>query len=247
MMWVMLVSVVINEAGAEWGLSTIELSLYAMSQSVGVFLGSYFWGYMSDKYGRMFSFKKTLILCGVAGCIASFSYDFPMLCVLAFIVGIGIGGDISVDGTVFIEFCPKADRHMLTLMSFVCVLGSILVPALAFVYTVVTNSDNWTWRYTMVTVSALNLVFGVLRLKCMETPHFYVTHGKVECANEVLRKLSAINKKPLALIPTEEDSATLMHDYQSDAASIGVSRQLQRLFKSKVRNTTLWFMLVVLI
>jgi len=244
MMWVMLVAVVINDAGAEWGLSDFMVSLYAMSQSAGVFLGSYFWGYMSDKYGRMFSFKKTLFLCGVTGCIAAFSYDFPMLCVLAFIVGIGIGGDISVDGTVFIEFCPKADRHMLTLMSFVCVLGSILVPAVAFVYTVATNSDYWTWRYTMVTVSVLNLVFGLLRWKCMETPHFYVTQGKLESANAILRRLSDINKKPLALIPVEEDTTTLMHEYLSDTGNIGVSRQLQRLFKSKVRNTTLWFMMV---
>ena len=119
MMWVMLVAVVMNEVSSEWGLSDVVLSLYAMSQSAGVFLGSYFWGYMSDRCGRMYAFKKTLLLCGIGGIVAAFSVNFAMLCVLAFVVGLGIGGDISVDGTVFIEFCPKSDRHMLTLMSFV--------------------------------------------------------------------------------------------------------------------------------
>lgn len=243
MMWVMLVSVVINETASEWGLSDLTLSLYAMSQSIGVFLGSYFWGYMSDKYGRMFSFKKTLLLCGVAGCVAALSYDFPMLCALAFVVGLGIGGDISVDGTVFIEFCPKSDRHMLTLMSFVCVLGSILVPAVALLYTVTTHS-YWTWRYTMGTVAVLNLIFGGLRWKCMETPHFYVTQGKIDRANDILRRVSDLNRKSPVQIPSAEEEETMSRSFLNMTGRIEVSRQLQRLFKSNVRSTTIWFIWV---
>ena len=243
MMWVMLVAIVMNEIGEDWGLSDFTLSLYAMSQSTGVFLGSYFWGYMSDKYGRMFSFKKTLLLCGVGGCVAACSVDFPMLCVMAFVVGMGIGGDIAVDGTVFIEFCPKSQRHMLTLMSVVCVLGSIFVPALALGLTVLLKKGIWRWM--VFTVSVLNLIFGLMRWKCLETPHFYVTQGRVESANAVLRKLANINHCSYENIHLEdEEFPRYNQEFLQLPRNIGVKRQLNRLFNSSIRMTTVWFILV---
>lgn len=240
MMWLMLASVVINEVGGPWGLSDFELSLYAMSQSAGVFIGSYFWGYMADRRGRMFAFKKTLVLCGLGGCVAAASVNFEMLCLMAFLVGIGVGGDLAVDGTVFIEFCPKGERHMLTLMSAVCVLGSMLVPALAYAYTMLGLSS--TWRWVMGTVSLLNLIFAVMRRKSLETPHFYLAQGRVEAANEVLEQLSAYNNSQPSTLPMELQSScqTLFEP----KPQVSLRAQVNRLFSYRLRNTTIYFLLI---
>lgn len=240
MMWLMLVSVVLNEVGGPWELSDFHLSLYAMSQSAGVFIGSYFWGCMADRRGRMFAFKKTLMLCGFGGCVASLSVNFTMLCVLAFLVGIGVGGDLAVDGVVFIEFCPKSERHMLTLMSAVCVLGSMLVPALAYAYTMMGLGS--TWRWVMGTVSLLNLVFAAMRWKALETPHFYLAGGRVEAANQVLEQLSAYNGSTLSSLPLELQPCcqTLMEP----RPEVSLRRQVKRLFSCRLRSTTICFLLI---
>ena len=240
MMWLMLVSIVLNEL-SDWGLSDFSLSLYAMSQSAGVFLGSYFWGSMADKRGRMFAFKNTLLVCGLGGCVAACSVNFRMLCFMAFVVGIGVGGDLAVDGTVFIEFCPKSDRHMLTLMSAVCVLGSMLVPALAYAYTILGLTS--TWRWVMLTVSVLNLGFALMRRKALETPHYYLARGDVESTNAILEQLSLCNNCTVASLPVELQQChqTLL---LQPKPFLSLKRQMARLFSSRLRGTTLCFLLI---
>ena len=79
----------------------------------------------------------------------------------------------------------------------------------------------------------------------METPHYFVTQGKIALANEVLRKLSDINQKPFEAIHNiEEESTQLSHEYFQTFQRMGIKRQLKRLFQSNVRRTTIWFMLV---
>ena len=103
-MWLLLMTVLINELPNAWGLSETESALVGTILMVGFLVGAYIWGYTSDKYGRLFAFRKTLILAGLAGIGAALSVNLPMLLIFCLIAGIGIGGDIPVDGSVFIEF-----------------------------------------------------------------------------------------------------------------------------------------------
>jgi MFS family permease len=103
-MWLLLSAIYISELPGAWGLSETEAGLTATIMMCGFLIGAYIWGYTSDKYGRLFSFRKTLLISGLAAVGATCSVDLPMLLVFCFIAGIGIGGDVPVDGSVFIEF-----------------------------------------------------------------------------------------------------------------------------------------------
>jgi MFS family permease len=103
-MWILLGTVLINECGGAWGLSETEAGLIVTTLMLGFLIGSYMWGFLSDKYGRMFSFRKTLLLAAVCGIGVAASVNLPMLLAFALFAGIGVGGDLTVDGAVFVEF-----------------------------------------------------------------------------------------------------------------------------------------------
>lgn len=135
-MWLLLSTVLINELPGAWGLTETESALVGTILMIGFLVGAYIWGYTSDKYGRLFSFRKTLLLAAVAAIGAALSVDLAMLLIFCFIAGIGIGGDIPVDGSVFIEFCPAADRWRMVALSAVCAMGAVIVPLFAYIFVV---------------------------------------------------------------------------------------------------------------
>lgn len=65
-MWFLLTTVMIAELGDYWDLSETMAGLIATFTYLGFLIGAYLWGYLSDKYGRIFSFRKTLLLSAVA-------------------------------------------------------------------------------------------------------------------------------------------------------------------------------------
>ena len=65
-MWFLLTTVMIAELGPIWNLTETEAGLIATFTYLGFLIGAYLWGYLSDKYGRMFSFRKTLLLAAIA-------------------------------------------------------------------------------------------------------------------------------------------------------------------------------------
>lgn len=135
-MWLLLSTVLINELPDAWGLSETEAGLVGTILMIGFLVGAYVWGHASDKYGRMFSFRKTLLLAGVAAIGATLSVDLAMLLIFCFIAGIGIGGDIPVDGAVFIEFCPNSERWRMVAINAVCCMGAVLIPLFAYIFVV---------------------------------------------------------------------------------------------------------------
>ena len=54
-------------------------------------------------------------MCG--GLIAVFSYWYWMLLVACFVLGMGVGGEIAVGGTVYSEFCPNSKLWTLVLLA----------------------------------------------------------------------------------------------------------------------------------
>jgi MFS family permease len=80
-----------RQTGSDWGLSETSQSFIAIALGLGVFMGALGSGYLIDRIGRMFMFKKTLFIAGSCGLVASFSMNLVMLSLLFFGVGLGMG------------------------------------------------------------------------------------------------------------------------------------------------------------
>ena len=129
----------------------------------GVLIGCYFWGKFADKHGRIKPFKTTLFISGIFGLVSSISVDFWMLVIFLFVIGLGLGGNLAVDGVFFLEYLPKNSYWLLTAMSIITVIGSIFVPAVAWLLCVI--NTPMMWRFLIAIVSFVIILSAIFRLK----------------------------------------------------------------------------------
>ena len=93
---------------------------------IGLSLGSTFWGVASDIIGRRLAFNTTLFICGAFGIAVAFGTSWPMTTLLFACMGIGVGGNLPVDGALFLEFLPFHSGKLLTLLSIWWPVGQLL-------------------------------------------------------------------------------------------------------------------------
>ena len=140
------VGFVVQGSEEEFDVSTLELGLMASSFSFGLLLSATITGIISDKFGRNYGFKQSVIIGAVSTYILLFSFNPGMVCASLFLVGLGVGGEISLGGVVFIEFCPPTKRHLTALMGISWGIGAILTSVFAYVIQMVNNTGFRDWR-----------------------------------------------------------------------------------------------------
>ena len=154
----------------EWNISYIEESFIPISLLSGMFCGSYFWGIISDRYGRMASFKQSLILISIGCIIGAFSDRIWILSLSFIITGFGVGGSFTIDGTVFLEYSSQEKSHYLVALGIFTPIGSALPPALTWLYLSIFSSSNW--RLVQGSLGVISLLLAIPRLFIKETPMY---------------------------------------------------------------------------
>src|ERR1700761_2659005 len=84
---------------------------------VGMGIGSVGWGLLSDVFGRRITFNSTLFITGFFGVLISLGPTWAITALTFALMGFGVGGNLPVDGALFLEFLPMADTKLLTLLS----------------------------------------------------------------------------------------------------------------------------------
>lgn len=69
MLFIFSLTIILNDIPSEWGTPISVASLVATVQMIGLLVGSYLWGWTSDIYGRMFSFKRCLFVTAFFGAV----------------------------------------------------------------------------------------------------------------------------------------------------------------------------------
>src|ERR1700726_1925024 len=91
---------------------------------LGLTIGSFFTGFIGDRYGRRFTYQFNLMIFGLASLAAAFAPDMMTLNILRFVMGLGLGAEIVVGYSTMTEFVPPRTRgRWLAFMSFIVVFG----------------------------------------------------------------------------------------------------------------------------
>jgi len=114
------------QLSTEFGVSASTVRYTTMITYIGLSLGSTFWGVASDIIGRRLAFNTTLLICGAFGTAVAFSSSWPMSAFLFACMGTGVGGNLPVDGALFLEFLPFNSSKLLTLLSIWWPIGQLL-------------------------------------------------------------------------------------------------------------------------
>lgn len=199
----------------ELGFSESQYGYLSTGFSIGMTAGALTWGILLDIVGRRAAFNYTVAISSAFGICTGFCSSYPLLIVLASGVGFGVGGNIPVDTTIFLEFIPKKNRTMLVVMSIFQPIGSILSTLLGWTFipsfscpselescTSSTDGEccsknmNMGWRYMFYSISALTLLIFGLRFivfTMLESPAYLIARNEDEKVVRVMQKMASRN------------------------------------------------------
>uniref|UniRef100_A0A3Q1HN89 Major facilitator superfamily (MFS) profile domain-containing protein n=1 Tax=Anabas testudineus TaxID=64144 RepID=A0A3Q1HN89_ANATE len=171
---------------------------------LGMMVGAFFWGGMSDKVGR----RQCLLICmstnGFFAFLSSFVQGYGLFLLCRLIAGFGIGGAVPIVFSFFAEVLSREKRgeHLSWLCMF-WMIGEIYASAMAWAII-----PHYGWSFSMgsayqfhswrvfVVVCALPCVCAVVALTFMpESPRFYLEVGKHDEAWMILKQIHDTNMR----------------------------------------------------
>jgi putative MFS transporter len=178
-----MVSGVMAAIGADWGLTTAQIGMLGSSGMLGMILGAALSGMAADKWGRRTVIMSTLIIYGIASGLSGFAMNYPMLLILRFCTGFGLGGELPAASTLISEYSPKKirGRNVIILESF-WAWGWILAALVAYLMIPV-----YGWRVAFWVGAVPALFAAYLRKAVPESPRYLETAGKSEDADKLVR------------------------------------------------------------
>lgn len=187
------VSFVAPSIQRQMGLTNTQYGLLGSSSFVGMAVGAFFWGYVSDHMGRQLSFAMTVWLTFFGGFFSGLAPNYAVLLFLRFTAAFGIGGMLPVDYTVFLEFLPSQKRG-----SYIVLVDAIgVVPALTLSATIAwyfAGAEHVQWRWVLLISSIPVGVMGVLRRHVPESPRYHLAAGETDKAQRVVQAVADHNE-----------------------------------------------------
>ncbi|KAF3809395.1 putative MFS-type transporter PB1E7.08c [Colletotrichum gloeosporioides] len=179
-LWMHGVSLTLPSLSAEFAISEKTVRYTTSSIFLGLCFGSFVWGIGSDVLGRRIAFNMTLLITGVFGILLAFAPSWGWVCFLFASLGFGVGGNLPVDGALFLEFLPDASSSLLTLLSVWWPVGQ-LSSSLAAWYFIVNWPADQGWRRFVLTIGLVTFIMFVVRFfafRLFESPKFLLSKGR---------------------------------------------------------------------
>lgn len=141
---------------------------------IGMLIGSYSWGYLGDTKSRMWAFKRTVAFTTLGAVFTSVSINYFMMLVGLFVVGLGVGGEITMGGPVMSEYLPPSKAYVYTVLCTTWTLGGVISGLVALIVKLAGSGSLELWRVCCIISTLIEIVFWVIRLPLKETPKFLV-------------------------------------------------------------------------
>lgn len=216
-LWLQGVAIILPQVEREFNIKS-DVRWMTFALYMGLICGAAIWGILADVIGRRPSFNITLCIAGIFGIAGGAAPNFVGLGGLLAALGFGLGGNLPVDGMMFLEFVPAKSQYLLTLLSVFWSLGQLLASLVAWAFIANYSCDgnqyntpgagtvpcdvsrNMGWRYTFYTLGALTFFMFVCRFfvfRLPESPKYYLSKGRDAEAVAVLKEIARRNGRPL--------------------------------------------------
>ena len=180
-----------------WHLSSFIYSTLPAVTSGTNTLGSLVFGFLADRFGRVWPYAFFMSIISLFSLAAAFSPSFTVLLVLRGIASFGIGGAQAMTYPMLVEFLPVHKRgQTAVLLMLLFALGSTVVAGLAW-WLIPTYPDGW--RYLIIATSIPPPLLAVpLRFTFhYQSPRFLISQSNIPTAWKVLETMARINRKTL--------------------------------------------------
>jgi len=163
------------------------IGAFVASTFAGLFVGTFFLGFLADRFGRRAIFTYALLGYTAASVIMACQTSPEGLLFWRFLAGIGIGVEVITIDAYITELVPSRMRGrafavnqsiMFTAVPIVAFLAWWLVPLAPY------GVEGWRW--VVLIGAAASMIIWVLRLYLPESPLWLARHGRNEEALRIL-------------------------------------------------------------
>ncbi len=167
-------------------------ALFVAATFAGLFIGTFVFGFVADRFGRRSIFTWSLLWYCACGFIMAFQHRGMAICLWRLVAGIGIGVELVTIDTYIAELTPKHLRGRA--FAFNQVVQFAVVPLVAFIaYLLVPLApmgiEGWRW---VVGIGALGAVFvWFIRQRLPESPRWLINQGRLAEAEAVTAAIEA--------------------------------------------------------
>jgi MFS transporter, putative metabolite:H+ symporter len=167
-------------------------ALFVAATFAGLFIGTFAFGYVADKYGRRTIFTYSMLWYCAATLVMAFQDTGLGVSLWRLIAGIGIGVELVTIDTYLAELVPKSMRGRA--FAFNQAVQFSVVPIVAFVaYQLVPISpfgiDGWRWVVVIGSIGALFVWF--IRRAIPESPRWLINQGRLDEAEAITSAIEA--------------------------------------------------------
>lgn len=206
----------------QWGLNAFETSLLTSSAIIGSFIGAVALGNLTDRFGRKAMYVVDLLAFVIFAVATAFSPNLLCLVLFRFLLGIGIGADYPISGTLVSEFASKGGRGKLsTSLGAMWFVGALVAYVVGLI---VLPMGEFAWRAMLLVGAVFALIVFIGRIRLPESPRWLVAHGRTEDALDVVEKITG--ERPTSIDVSTEPPAK--------------RAPLRLLFQGRQRNRTLF-------
>ncbi|MGH8435797.1 MAG: MFS transporter [Pseudomonas sp.] len=160
--------------------------LIGSSALIGLFLGSLFFGWVSDYIGRQKIFVVSFVLITLASVLQFYAETALQLFLLRVLIGIGLGGDYSVGHTLLAEFSPR--KHRGVLLGSFSVIWTFGYVAATFIGTAMLGLGDDAWRWMLASSAIPAAIILLARIGTPESPRWLINQGRIEEARAIVKK-----------------------------------------------------------
>ena len=181
--------------------------------------------------GRRIAFNITLLIASVFGTASAWASSWGGVCVMYAALGFGVGGNLPVDGALFLEFLPDASSSLLTLLSIWWPIGQLCSSLFAWYFIAHWPADKG-WRYFVMTIGFITFAMFLVRFflfHMFESPKYLLSKGRQAEAVAVVQGIASRNNRKTWL--TEE-----ILDAVVDDPAPGPRRRSRLSTKNIIRN-----------
>lgn len=151
--------------------------LVGASALIGLFLGSLFFGWISDTLGRQKIFLVSFVLITIASAMQFYVETALALVLCRVLIGIGLGGDYSVGHALLAEFSPKKYRGVL--LGAFSVIWTFGYVAATIVGTTMLSLGDDAWRWMLASSAIPAGLILIARIGTPESPRWLVNRGRI--------------------------------------------------------------------
>jgi MFS transporter, putative metabolite:H+ symporter len=168
------------------------IGAFVAATFAGLFAGTFFLGFLADRFGRRAIFTFALLGYSAASVLMACQTTSNGVLLWRFIAGIGIGVEIITIDAYITELVPSRIRgRAFAVNQAVMFIAVPIVAFLAWWLVPLAPYQVEGWRWVVLIGAAASMVIWVLRLLVPESPLWLARQGRTDEAIKVVRALEA--------------------------------------------------------